>query len=159
MGLILKGVFLVKISEILVIGGAGYVGSHFCLFASNSGIRVTVMDNLSKGHKSALRCSEFIQADLLDYEALLTHLSHNRYDAIFHFAASCLVGESVQDPAQYYKNNLLAALNMAEAMRHSGHDRLVFRLRALSMDTHKITSGRKPSQESDFSIWAHQIGH
>jgi UDP-glucose 4-epimerase len=125
-GLILKGVFLVKISEILVIGGAGYVGSHFCLFASNSGIRVTVMDNLSKGHKSALRCSEFIQADLLDYEALLTHLSHNRYDAIFHFAASCLVGESVQDPAQYYKNNLLAALNMAEAMRHSGHDRLVF---------------------------------
>ncbi len=115
-----------KLSKILVIGGAGYVGSHFCLLASNSDIRVTVMDNLSKGHRSALRCSEFVQADLLDYESLLTHLSHNRYDMIFHFAASCLVGESVQDPALYYRNNLLAAFNMAEAMRHSGHDRIVF---------------------------------
>lgn len=115
-----------KISEILVIGGAGYVGSHFCLFASNAGISITVLDNLSKGHKSALRCSKFVRADLLDYETLAAHLSANRYDVIFHFAASCLVGESVQHPSLYYRNNLLAAFNMLEAMRHSGHNRIVF---------------------------------
>ncbi len=114
------------ISRILVIGGAGYVGSHFSFFAMNNGLDVTVLDNLSKGHKSALRCSQFVQADLLNYDNLLNHLSERRYDAIFHFAASCLVGESVQDPAQYYKNNVIAAFNMLEAMRVTGHDRLVF---------------------------------
>ena len=55
-----------KISRVLVIGGAGYVGSHFSFFAMNNGLDVTVLDNLSKGHKSALRCSEFVQADLLE---------------------------------------------------------------------------------------------
>jgi UDP-glucose 4-epimerase len=115
-----------KISRILVIGGAGYVGSHFSLYAANGGLKVTVMDNLSKGHRSALRDSEFIEDDLLNYDNTLRHLSENRYDAIFHFAASCLVGESVSDPAQYYRNNVLAAFNMLEAMRHTGHDRVVF---------------------------------
>ncbi len=115
-----------KISRILVIGGAGYVGSHFSLYAANCGLNVTVMDNLSKGHRSALRDSEFIEDDLLNYDNMLRHLSENRYDAIFHFAASCLVGESVSDPAQYYRNNVLAAFNMLEAMRHTGHDRVVF---------------------------------
>ena len=115
-----------KISQILVIGGAGYVGSHFSLYAANCGLNVTVMDNLSKGHRSALRDSQFIEDDLLNYDNILKHLSENRYDAIFHFAASCLVGESVSDPAQYYRNNVLAAFNMLEAMRHTGHDRVVF---------------------------------
>lgn len=115
-----------KISRVLVIGGAGYVGSHFSLFAGNNGLKVTIMDNLSKGHRSALRCSEFIEADLLNYDNFLKHLSDNKYDAIFHFAASCLVGESVQDPAQYYKNNILAAFNMLEAMRLTGHDKVIF---------------------------------
>ena len=115
-----------KISRILVIGGAGYVGSHFSLYAANCGLNVTVMDNLSKGHRSALRDSKFIEDDLLNYDNLLRHFSENRYDAIFHFAASCLVGESVSDPARYYRNNVLAAFNMLEAMRHTGHNRVVF---------------------------------
>jgi len=116
----------VKISKVLVIGGAGYVGSHFSFLAVNNGLHVTVMDNLSKGHRSALRCSGFVQADLLDYDNFMKHLSNHNYDAIFHFAASCLVGESVMDPAQYYRNNVLAAFNMLEAMRRTGHDKIVF---------------------------------
>ncbi|MGC8602366.1 MAG: UDP-glucose 4-epimerase GalE, partial [Desulfomonilaceae bacterium] len=80
----------------------------------------------SKGHRSALRCSEFVEVDLLDYDKLLKHLSHNNYDGIFHFAASCLVGESVVDPAQYYRNNVLAAFNMLEAMKATGHEKVVF---------------------------------
>ncbi|MGC8657753.1 MAG: UDP-glucose 4-epimerase GalE [Desulfomonilaceae bacterium] len=115
-----------KISRVLVIGGAGYVGSHFCLFASQNGLHVTVMDNLTKGHKSALRCSEFVEADLLEYDNLLGHLSEQKYDAIFHFAANSLVGESVLDPAAYYKNNVISAYNMLEAMKATGHDKVIF---------------------------------
>jgi UDP-glucose 4-epimerase len=112
--------------RILVIGGAGYVGSHFTLYAVNCGFKVTVMDNLSKGHLAALRGNDFIKGDLNEPGFLQDHLSRNRYAAIFHFAASCLVGESVSNPAQYYQNNLVAALNMLEAMRATGHNRLVF---------------------------------
>jgi UDP-glucose-4-epimerase GalE len=112
--------------RILVIGGAGYVGSHFVRHAVNSGFNVTVMDNLFKGHLSALRGHDFFQADLRDEAALKGHLAENRYHAIFHFAASCLVGESMIDPAQYYRNNVLAAFNMLEAMRSTGHDRVIF---------------------------------
>lgn len=115
-----------SIKRILVIGGAGYVGSHFTLFAAKAGIRVDVMDNLSKGHRSALRGTDFLEADLLQFEPLLKVLSENRYDGIFHFAASCLVGESVSDPAQYYRNNLIAAFNMLEAIKLTNHDRVVF---------------------------------
>lgn len=112
--------------RILVIGGAGYVGSHFTYYAANAGYCVTVMDNLSKGHFSALKGRDFFQADLNDSEAIMRLLSQNHYDGIFHFAASCLVGESMSDPAQYYQNNVSAAYNMLEAMRATTHDRVVF---------------------------------
>lgn len=115
-----------KEKRILVIGGAGYIGSHFAYYATNAGFHVTVMDNLSKGHLAALRDSDFFKADLNDLRAVKDHLSHNHYDGIFHFAASCLVGESMYDPAQYYQNNVLAAFNMLEAMRATKHDKVVF---------------------------------
>ncbi|MBM3298603.1 MAG: UDP-glucose 4-epimerase GalE [Deltaproteobacteria bacterium] len=111
---------------LLVIGGAGYVGSHFVQVALKSGVEVRVMDNLSTGHLEPLSGVDFFRGDLKDFEAFLDHLSHNHYDAIFHFAASCLVGESVADPAKYYHNNLIAAYNMLEAMRATEHDRVVF---------------------------------
>lgn len=111
---------------ILVIGGAGYVGSHFTKYALDAGFNVTVMDNLSKGHPAAVRDTRFIRGDLVQRDFLQDHLSRNRYDGIFHFAASCLVGESVSEPSKYYENNLVAAFNMLEAMRATGHKRLVF---------------------------------
>jgi UDP-glucose 4-epimerase len=113
-------------AKILVIGGAGYVGSHFALFAYNHGYDVTVMDNLSKGHRAAIRAHRFVHLDLLDKAGFEAHLSAHRYDGIFHFAASCLVGESVEKPSLYYKNNVIAAFTMLEAMRATGHNRLVF---------------------------------
>lgn len=112
--------------NILVIGGAGYVGSHFAMLAVDRGFRVTVLDNLSKGHRSALRGDHFVHADLTHRGAILDHLERNRYDGIFHFAASCLVGESMSDPSQYYRNNVIAAYQMLEAIRATGHDRVVF---------------------------------
>lgn len=112
--------------RILVIGGAGYVGSHFCLHAQDMGIHVSVMDNLSKGHRSALRCSHFIEADLNNFQGIFDHLSANAYDTIFHYAANALVGESVANPSIYYSNNIIAAYNLLEAMRLTRHDQIVF---------------------------------
>ena len=121
-----EGVTSLPNTEILVIGGAGYVGSHFVLYALKHGCRVCVWDNLSTGHRSALRDVRFFDGDLNDREAFQSHLAGNRYHTIFHFAASCLVGESVVNPAKYYENNVIAAFNMLEAMRATGHDRVVF---------------------------------
>ncbi|MBI5249861.1 MAG: UDP-glucose 4-epimerase GalE [Desulfomonile tiedjei] len=115
-----------KEKRILVIGGAGYIGSHFTYYATGAGCHVTVVDNLSKGHLSALRGNAFFRADLNDPAVILEHLSDNHYDGIFHFAASCLVGESMSDPAHYYQNNILAPFNMLEAMRATRHDKIVF---------------------------------
>ncbi|MFZ5865295.1 MAG: UDP-glucose 4-epimerase GalE [Thermodesulfobacteriota bacterium] len=112
--------------RILVIGGAGYVGSHFARYALQQGLDVSIADNLSTGHRSALKGSAFFCFDLTEPGALHQHLSQNRYAAIFHFAASCLVGESVERPDLYYRNNLIAAYNMLEAMRATGHDRVIF---------------------------------
>lgn len=115
-----------SVHKILVVGGAGYVGSHFCLHAQDLGIDVSVMDNLSKGHKMALRCSNFIEADLNNFQETYEHLSAANYDTIFHFAANALVGESVANPAIYYGNNIVAAYNLLEAMRLTRHDKIVF---------------------------------
>ncbi|MCA1959227.1 MAG: UDP-glucose 4-epimerase GalE [Desulfomonile sp.] len=112
--------------RILVIGGAGYVGSHFALHAMKCGLQITVMDNLSTGHRAAARDAEFVKADLADESALREQLSKMHFDGIFHFAASCLVGESVANPSLYYRNNVLSAYTLLEAMRATGHDRLVF---------------------------------
>jgi UDP-glucose 4-epimerase len=112
--------------NILVIGGAGYVGSHFAHYALKEGYRVTVADNLSTGHRGAVRDAEFVPLDLLDGNSLQACLAEKRFHTIFHFAASCLVPESVADPSKYYRNNVVAATAMLEAMRATGHDRLVF---------------------------------
>lgn len=112
--------------RILVIGGIGYVGSHFALLASREGWNVTVLDNIATGHPAAARDLYFEYCNLLDFPACLEHLSRHTYYAIFHFAASCLVGESVAHPSRYYRNNVTSAFNLLEAMRHTGHDRIVF---------------------------------
>ena len=113
-------------SRILVTGGAGYVGSHFALHASRSGYRPVILDNLSVGHAAAAKDTPFIQTDLRDGGGLREHLLGNRYDAIFHFAGAALVAESVRNPAWHYDNNFLATYNLLEAMRASGHDRVIF---------------------------------
>lgn len=113
-------------AELLVIGGAGYVGSHFVHHARERDRTVAVADNLSTGHRGAVADTAFYELDLTDANGILEHLSEHRYDGILHFAASALVGESMANPALYYRNNMLAAFNMLEAMRQTGHDRLIF---------------------------------
>lgn len=113
--------------NILVTGGAGYIGSVVVEELINDGHEVTVYDNLSKGHRESVTPgAEFVEADLLDSETLTNTLLRRKVEAIIHMAADSLVGESVEQPARYYQNNLVAGLAMLEAMRKSGVTRLVF---------------------------------
>ena len=112
--------------NILVIGGAGFVGSHMVKQLGLSGYRVTTLDNLSNGHRDAVLYGDFVQGDLAD-KALLTQLIQpGRFDAVMHFASFIQVGESVQEPAKYYDNNVANTLHLLEVMRLAGVKRFVF---------------------------------
>ncbi len=113
--------------NVLVTGGAGYIGSVICDQLLAEGHRVVVIDNLSKGHRDALADEVvFVEADLSDNTAVTEALRHHRIDAVIHMAASSLVGESMSQPSKYYRNNLWATLGLLEAMSFSGVARLVF---------------------------------
>jgi len=112
---------------ILVTGGAGYIGSIVCRLLLERGYEIVVLDNLDEGHREALpQKAVFIQGDLGD-EGLLSRLfGEYSIGAVVHLAASCLVGESVQDPGKYYRNNLGNGLVLLKVMRAFQVDKLVF---------------------------------
>lgn len=112
--------------EILVCGGAGYIGSHMVRWLSERRHAVTVLDNLSTGHREAVQWGELVEADLLQPESLEAVFAARRFDAVMHFCARSLVGESVADPYAYYANNVTGTLNLLEAMRRHRVERLVF---------------------------------
>jgi UDP-glucose 4-epimerase len=112
--------------RVLITGGAGYIGSHATRFFLEHGHNVTVLDNLSHGHTASVPGERFIRGDLVD-SALLDAVLHERaIEAVIHFAAFPYVGESVEDPAKYYHNNLANTLNLLAAMRRSGVTKIVF---------------------------------
>lgn len=112
--------------NILVTGGAGYIGSHTVLELINRNHRVVVLDNLSKGHRAALGGVELVQGDTSDTVLLKELFKKHRIEAVVHFAASSLVGESVRQPADYYHNNVVKGLALLGAMVESGVQCLVF---------------------------------
>lgn len=111
---------------ILVVGGAGYIGSHMVWWLGQQGARVVTLDNLSAGHRNAVLHGEFIQGDLADRNLLEQLFSAHRFDAVMHFASSIQVGESVQNPALYYRNNVSHTLHLLDAMRTHGVRRFIF---------------------------------
>lgn len=112
--------------RVLVIGGAGYVGSHTVRMLVRNGHDVVVYDNLSKGHSQSVLDAELIVGELADRQNLIRVLNEKKIDAVMHFAAFALVGESVAQPAMYYLNNISAPLELLEAMREAGVWRIVF---------------------------------
>jgi len=113
--------------KVLVTGGAGYIGSVVSEQLVNDGHEVVVYDNLSKGHRDAVvDGAHFVERDLLDANKLRETLNDNRIEAVVHMAALSLVGESVEQPAKYYQNNVVAGLVLLDAMRESGVKRIVF---------------------------------
>jgi len=112
--------------KLLVTGGAGYVGSVVAHQLIEAGHEAVVLDNLAKGHERAIpEGSGFVRVDLLDREATRDALSEG-FDGVLHFAALSLVGESVEQPERYYRNNVCGTLNLLEAMGEAGVPRLVF---------------------------------
>lgn len=102
---------------ILVTGGAGYIGSHMVAMLNAAGMRVVVLDNLSNGHRDAVpEAEEFIQGEIDDKRLLETLFTRYTFDGVMHFASLIQVGESVKEPAKYYRNNIAATLTLLEAM-------------------------------------------
>ncbi len=113
--------------KILVIGGAGYIGSICSELLLDEGHTVGIFDNLNEGHRRAVDPrAEFFEGDLADRAAIETALARQHPDAVMHFAASALVGESMEQPSKYFRNNVANALNLLDAMISVGVNRLVF---------------------------------
>ena len=112
--------------KLLVTGGAGYVGSHSVRALLDEGHDVVVLDNLSTGHKWALQDCELISVDLRDEANLLRSIKNRGFDGVLHFAAKSLVGESQNQPALYYQNNVAGTTNLVRAMQAADIQRLVF---------------------------------
>ena len=112
--------------NILVVGGAGYIGSHMVKLLGQRGCAVTTLDDLSSGHRDAVLTGDFVQGDMADTELLRSLFVRRKYDAVMHFASFIEVGESVREPAKYYRNNVANTLTLLAAMREAGIDRFIF---------------------------------
>ncbi len=116
---------------ILVTGGAGYIGSHCVMALLEKGYQVVIFDNLSTGHIQTVRTLEnignvkFIEGDLREFEQI-NSVFMDRIEAVIHFAAYSQVGESMTNPGKYYRNNVLGTLNLLDAMRRNGVNKIVF---------------------------------
>jgi UDP-glucose-4-epimerase GalE len=113
-------------ASVLVTGGAGYIGSHACKAHHRAGYQVIAFDNLIAGHREAVRHGELVEGDISDTRAVREAIRRHRISAVMHFAAFLDVGESVREPARYFRNNVGGALSVLEAMAAESVDRFVF---------------------------------
>jgi len=112
--------------NILVCGGAGYIGSNMTAILASSGHKPIVYDNLSKGHRDAVKGQELIEGDLADFDLLTKVLKDKKIEAVMHFAAFIEVGESCEKPLEYYRNNFSNTRTLLEAMEKTGVRKFVF---------------------------------
>ena len=113
-------------TAILVTGGAGYIGSHACKALRRAGFAPVSYDNLSRGNPEAVQWGAFEIGELADRERLLDVMARHDVSAVVHFAAFAYVGESSENPALYYRNNVGGTATLLEAMRARGIDKIVF---------------------------------
>ncbi len=112
--------------NILVVGGAGYIGSHTVKFLKSKKIKCIVLDNLVYGNKDFITDCEFIHADLLNKSAIDMVFETYKIESVIHFAAFAYVNESVNDPQKYYKNNVVGSINLLEAMIKNDVKKIIF---------------------------------
>jgi len=116
-----------KSMNVLVTGGAGYIGSHAVKQLVQAGHRAVVIDNLVRGHRQAVHPgAEFHPIDLMDTDGLAELLRQHRIECVMHFAALAYVGESVTEPLKYYRNNTAGAISLLEAIDRAAVERMVF---------------------------------
>jgi len=114
-------------SSVLVTGGAGYIGSVTVERLVGAGHHVVVLDNLSKGHRAAMHEGvPLVVGDIGDRDLVSRTLTEHKVEAVIHFAAKSLVGESMEKPGDYYQNNVVAGVRLLEGMHAAGVDRIVF---------------------------------
>lgn len=102
--------------NVLVVGGAGYIGSHMVVRLLNDNINVITLDNLSGGYRDSVLDGDFIEGDLADVDLLDKVFSEKNFDVVMHFASFIEVGESIHSPAKYYNNNVTNTQNLLDAM-------------------------------------------
>jgi UDP-glucose 4-epimerase len=112
--------------KVLVVGGAGYIGSHMVKYLGRMGCELTILDNLYSGHRDAVTFGSLVEGDLADRKCLQTLFAAQAFDAVMHFAAHIEVGESVRLPAKYYQNNVSKTLTLLETMVEAGISRFIF---------------------------------
>jgi len=112
--------------NILVLGGAGYIGSHMCKYLANNGYNPIAFDNLVYGHRQAVKYGPLIEGSISDSKLIMHVFSEYQIAAVIHFAAFCYVGESVTEPARYYRNNVANTLNLLEAMVEKNVNSFIF---------------------------------
>ena len=112
--------------KVLVVGGAGYIGSHMVKHLLNERHEVVVADNFSTGYRAALQGSQLAELDIADASALDALFAAQHFDVVFHFASFIQVGESVSEPGKYYANNLAATLTLLQAMVRADIKHFIF---------------------------------
>ena len=132
-------------SNVLVTGGAGYIGGHTCKALARAGYTPVTLDNLVYGHRWAVKWGPFVEGDLADRDLLRRVMREHQIQAVVHFAAYAYVGESVRAPEKYFRNNVVNTLNLLEAMRAADVDSIVF---SSTCATYGVPS-KVPISESD----------
>jgi UDP-glucose-4-epimerase GalE len=112
--------------SVLIVGGAGYIGSHTAKRAAAAGLRPVVLDNLVYGHRWAVKWGPLVEGDIADPELIARVIREHDVTAVVHFAAYAYVGESVTDPRKYFRNNVVNTLNLLDAMVDAGVRDIVF---------------------------------
>jgi UDP-arabinose 4-epimerase len=112
--------------SVLIVGGAGYIGSHTAKRVARAGLTPVVFDNLEYGHKSAVKWGPFVEGDLADSALIQRVLREYKITSVIHFAAYAYVGESVTNPRKYFRNNVVCTLNLLDAMVDAGVREIVF---------------------------------
>jgi UDP-glucose 4-epimerase len=141
--------------RVLVTGGAGYIGSVVTEELIKAGHQAVVYDSLYKGHRKAIvPAAKFVHADLVETAKVCDTLSEYKIEAVIHLAADSLVGESVENPAKYYRNNVIAGLALLDAMRECKIKRLVFSSTAATYGEPE----KQPIEESDPTVPTNTYG-
>lgn len=112
--------------NVLVTGGAGYIGSHTCKALALAGLKPVAYDNLSRGHADSVMWGPLIQGELTDTKKLEETLLTHKIEAVLHFAAFAYVGESNERPTEYYENNVSGSISLLRAMQATNTKKLVF---------------------------------
>ncbi len=115
-----------KVCNVLVVGGAGYIGSHMVKYLLDNGSGVVTLDDFSTGYRELVSGGEFYKGSMNDQALLDKIFSENRINAVMHFAAYSLVGESVADPLKYYKNNICGTMGLIRGMLRNGVNKIIF---------------------------------